>query len=146
MIALQMAMERARQEQLTFAAAVLDLSNPWLPPDHFDVIANFRFLERATFPVYRQALKTGGLIFFETFLKLEPELPNPGYYLDPGELLSAFQDYEILHWEENRVPAGERHPPRGTARLVAMKRTGYRSTSSETDGLSWTIGPPSSGC
>lgn len=120
-IALRMAVARAREEQLPLEAAVMDLSNPWLPPSFFDVIVNFRFLERATFPVYRQALKPGGLIFFETFMKLDPALPNPEYYLDPGELLSVFQDYEILHWEEIKVPAGEHHPPRGTARLVARK-------------------------
>jgi cyclopropane fatty-acyl-phospholipid synthase-like methyltransferase len=120
--ALRMAVERAREEKLALEAAVCDLSNPWLPPGYFDVIVNFHFLERATFPVYRQSLKTGGLLFFETFLKLDPELPNPDYYLDPGELLSAFQDYEILHWEEIKVPAGEHHPPRGTAQLVARKR------------------------
>lgn len=120
-IALRMAVERARQEKLPFEAAVMDLSDPWLPPAYFDVIVNFRFLERATFTVYRRSLKPGGLLFFESFLKLDPQLPNPEYYLDPGELLSAFQDYETLHWEENRVPAGEHHPPRGTARLVARK-------------------------
>jgi tellurite methyltransferase len=121
-VALHMAVERARVEKLPLEAAVMDLSRPWLPPGYFDVIVNFRFLERATFPVYRQALKQGGLIFFETYLKLDPALPNPEYYLDPGELLSVFQDYEILHWEENQVPAGEHHPPRGTAKLVARKQ------------------------
>jgi cyclopropane fatty-acyl-phospholipid synthase-like methyltransferase len=123
-IALRMAVERARAEGLSLDAAVMDLSHPWLPPDYFDIIANFRFLERATFPVYRAALKPGGLLFFESFLKLDLQLPNPEYYLDSGELLSVFQDYEILHWEESKTPVGEHHPPRGTARLVARKPVG----------------------
>jgi cyclopropane fatty-acyl-phospholipid synthase-like methyltransferase len=120
-IALRMAVERARQEKLPFEAAVMDLSDPWLPPAYFDVIVNFRFLERGTFSVYRASLKPGSLLFFESFLKLDLRLPNPEYYLDPGELLSAFQDYEILHWEESKVPVSEHQPPRGTARLVARK-------------------------
>jgi tellurite methyltransferase len=118
-IALRMAVQRSRETDLPFQAAVWDLANPWLPPDTFDVILNFHFLERATFPVYRQALKPGGLVFFETFLKLDLSLLNPDYYLNPGELRSAFEDYEILHSQEIKVPAGERHPPRGTAQLVA---------------------------
>jgi SAM-dependent methyltransferase len=119
--ALQLGKARARAESLPLDAAVWDLSIPWLPSACFDIIINFHFLERATFPAYRQALKPGSLLFFETFLKQDDGLPHPPYYLNQGELLSAFEDYEILHWEESSVPAGQSHPERGTAQLVARK-------------------------
>lgn len=120
-VALRAALERARQEGFSLEAAVMDLSDPWLPSARFDVIVNFRFLERSTFPVYRQALKPGGLLFFETYVKRVPGLQGPDYYLNPGELYSAFRDFEILYWEELAIDTGEEKPKRATARLVARK-------------------------
>ena len=102
-VALRAALERARREGFALEAAVLDLSHPWLPDKSFDVIVNFRFLERGTFPVYRRALKPGGLLFFETYVKRNLGLQDPNYYLDPGELRSAFRGFEILRSEERRV-------------------------------------------
>jgi SAM-dependent methyltransferase len=120
-VGLRLAIRRARAEGAPLSAAVLDLTELWLPAATFDVIVNFRFLARAAFSIYRQALKPGGLIIFETFLKLDAGLPNPKYYLDPGELRRAFAEFEILYYLENKVPENENHPERGTARLVARK-------------------------
>lgn len=58
-VGLRLAREQARRENLWLETAVYDLSHPWFPPACFDVILNFRFLERATFPMYRRALKPG---------------------------------------------------------------------------------------
>jgi SAM-dependent methyltransferase len=118
---LRLATRRARSHGLPLYAAVYDLADPWLPANHFDVIVNSHFLERATFIVYRKALKPGGLLFFETFVQIAASTARPDYYLDPGELRTAFQDFEILHWEEERTPQSAAHPDRGVARLVARK-------------------------
>src|SRR5947209_4781170 len=48
-------------------AVVADLTMFALPPDSFDVILNFYYLDRALWPVYTRALRPGGLLFFETF-------------------------------------------------------------------------------
>ena len=120
-VALRAAMQRARREGFTLAAAVLDLSTPWLPDNYFDVILNFRFLERGTFPVYRSALKPGGLLFFETYVKKASGLPDPDYYLNPGELHAAFRDFDIIYWEEVAVDTGQEEHGRAIARLVARK-------------------------
>lgn len=119
--ALHLAVQRARAERLPLEAAVLDLSDPWLPEQRFDVVLNFRFLSRAAFPVYRRALKRGGILFFESYVKLREDLPDEDYYLLPGELLQAFKGFEILHWEERQLPASAEHAPRGLASLVARK-------------------------
>lgn len=116
--ALQLARQRAREQGLRLSAAVVDLASPWLPPERFDVVVNFRFLERATFDVYRQALKSEGLLFFETFVKTEQDFDRPAYFLNPGELLRAFQDFQILHWREFKLPGADR----ATAQLVARKK------------------------
>ena len=121
LVALRLAKQRAGARSLPLEAVVYNLSNPWLPLNYFDVILNFHFLARAALPIYRQALKPGGLLFFETFQKAEQDLLVPDYYLEPGELLATFQDYEILYWEENILPATDTHPRRAMAQLVVRK-------------------------
>jgi SAM-dependent methyltransferase len=119
--ALKLAKQRAITLDLPLEAAVIDLSQPWLPEAHFAVIVNFHFLERPTFPVFRKALKPGGLIFFDTFTKRADHKDAPKYYLDPGELIGWFQDYEIIHYSEENLNPSKRHPERGLAQLVARK-------------------------
>jgi SAM-dependent methyltransferase len=118
---LKLAKQRANTSGISLHAAVVDLSQPWLPEEYFAVIVNFHFLERGTFPVYRKALKPGGLIFFDTFTKRTDQKDPPEYYLDPGELLGWFQDFEIIHYNEENLDPSERHPERGLAQLVARK-------------------------
>jgi SAM-dependent methyltransferase len=120
-VALRMAKRLARKEQLLLEASVCDLAAPWLPPFFFDVILNFHFFERATLPVFRAALKPGGLLFFESFVKIRDLPENPVYYLEPGELPSFFRDYEIIHYQETRLPPGKSHPERGLSQMVARK-------------------------
>ena len=119
--ALRLAKQRASNLGLPLEAAVIDLSNPWLPTDHFEVIVNFHFLERRMIPVYRQALTPGGVIFFDTFTKRDEKNDSPTYYLDPGELIEWFKDFEIIHYVEKDLNPSENHPERGFAQLVARK-------------------------
>jgi SAM-dependent methyltransferase len=119
--ALRLAKQRASSYGLPLEAAVIDLSNPWLPAAHFEVIVNFHFLERGTIPVYRQALKSGGLIFFDTFSKRGERNDNPVYYLDPGELIGWFHNFEIIHYAENDLIPSVNHSKRGIAQLIARK-------------------------
>lgn len=119
--ALRLAKQRARNLNLALEAAVTDLANPWLPAAHFEVIVNFHFLERGTIPVYRQALTSGGLIFFDTFSKRGERNDSPVYYLDPGELRGWFHDFEIIHYSENDLIPSVNHSKRGIAQLIARK-------------------------
>jgi SAM-dependent methyltransferase len=119
--ALRLARQRARAEGLSIHTAVVDLSRACFPEAYFDVILNFRFLERATFPAYRGALKPGGWLFFETYINLGGNPSPREYYLEPGELKAAFEDFKIIYWEERELPASENHPDRGLASLVARK-------------------------
>ena len=119
--ALRLAKQRASNIGLPLEAAVIDLSNPWLPAEYFDAILNFHFLERGTIPVYRQALKPGGLIFFDTFTKRGERNDSPVYYLDPGELIGWFHNFEIIHYAENDLFPSVNHSKRGIAQLIARK-------------------------
>ena len=99
-VGLRLAQQQARAQKLNMDTAVVDLSNIWLPANQFDVILNFRFLERATFSQYKRSLKPGGWLVFETFLRRETASTHPQYYLRPGELRLAFADFEINHYLE----------------------------------------------
>jgi SAM-dependent methyltransferase len=97
LVALELSCQAAHAQQLPFSAAVMDLSDPWLPDNHFDLLMNFRFLERKALPTYRSALKPGGLLFFETFLQSRATpTSHPEFYLQPGELQAAFATFEVL--------------------------------------------------
>ncbi len=96
-VGLRFGKEVAVRRGLRLETAVFDLTNPWLPANSFDVILNFRFLERHTFPVYRQALKPNGWLIFETFIRPCDDVLDPEYFLEPGELMSAFSDFDIIH-------------------------------------------------
>jgi len=118
--ALRLAQVQARKAKLPASFAVMDLTDPWLPASHFDVILNFYFLVRPLWSLYKEALKPGGLLFFETFL-WQPEIElRPERYLLPDELRQAFADWEILHYKENDHPHGQSRLRR-IAQLVARK-------------------------
>ena len=122
--ALRLAQSRVRQEALPVSFALMDLKDPWLPAERFDVILNFYYLSRPLLQTYRHAVKPGGLLFFETFLREETFFPfaggNPDHYLRPHELRDAFSDWDIVHYTETHH--GERPGrARRIAQLVARK-------------------------
>ena len=119
--ALRQAKKRAEAAGLVLEAAVIDLSKPWLPDNYFDVILNFHFLERATIPFYRRTLKSGGLIFFHTFCKRPGQTEDRIYYLEPGELIGWFNDYEVIHYTEEDSLLIENSKERSYAQLIARK-------------------------
>ncbi|RMG91486.1 MAG: class I SAM-dependent methyltransferase [Chloroflexi bacterium] len=120
-VGLRLAQAAAKARGVRLETAVYDLSHLWLPPHTFDVILNFRFLERHTFAIYRQSLKPGGLLFFETFVRSPRQTDTPHYYLQPGELRAAFADWEIIHWAEAPETCHHGRFPKLTASLVARK-------------------------
>ena len=119
-VALRLAVERARRKSLPFQAAVYDMALLQLPAHTFDVIVNFFFLERPTLAVYRRALKPGGVLVFETLLKTDTVTVRPEHYLELGELLPHFADFDILHSAE-AVGCGEN---RLSEQLIARKPLG----------------------
>jgi len=127
-VALRIAHSKVREEGLPVSFAVMDLLNPWLMPEHFDVILNFYYLSRPLWETYREALKPGGLLFFETFVRDDPFSVetdgNPLYYLEPEELRSTFKGWQIIHYEETHRVSRSMHQqnkPRRIAQLVARK-------------------------
>lgn len=86
----------------------------------YDAILVFNYLHRPLMADIRQAVRQGGLVFYETFTVRQREFGRPGnpdFLLAENELKELFADWEILHYFE-----GEReNPQRAIASLVARR-------------------------
>ncbi|MCA9956022.1 MAG: class I SAM-dependent methyltransferase [Anaerolineales bacterium] len=122
-VGLQLLRQKAAELNVVVETAVFDLTTPYFPPNCVDVLLNSRFLERMAFPAYRQALRPGGLLFFETFVHKE-DGDTPTYLLEPGELHHAFADFEIVHSLETAVRGHRSGKWRDIAQLIARKPNG----------------------
>jgi tellurite methyltransferase len=66
-------------------------------------IVVFYFLLRDSLGDLLRALKDGGVVIYETFLKRQNEIDryrNPDYLLGDGELIGLFGPLDLLHYEE----------------------------------------------
>lgn len=84
---------RRRAKGLQVTAQVVDVTAVQWPEAVFDVIVISRFLVRSLCPVILTALKPGGLLYCQTFVraKVAPVGPeNPEYLLEENELLRLF--------------------------------------------------------
>lgn len=103
----------------------VDLEKPGENPFEgqcFGGILVFRYLHRPLVPCLRKALLEGGILMYCTFTTAQRLLGrprNPDHLLNPGELLSWFEDWEVIHsWEGVRPD-----PDRAMAEIVCRKRS-----------------------
>ncbi len=119
----EVAVQRAKDRLPTLMAAVIDFNRFNLPADHFEVVINFYYLQRDLWPLYRRAIRSGGVLIFESLLidtlQVRPDY-NPEYLLQPGELRGAFLDWDILMYREGwRDKDGD--SPHSVASLVVRR-------------------------
>jgi tellurite methyltransferase len=111
----------ARERRLTFHAWAADLDTYPLPAERFDLLFCTRFLLRARWDDLKRSVKPGGFVMYETFtihqVKIGRGPSSPDHLLQPGELVEAFADWDVLFSEEAETPAA-------LARLVARKPGG----------------------
>ena len=85
-------------------AKEVDFDTYTLPKDHYDLIVCTFFLKRELFPQIIEALKTGGILIYETFVYHPDNEQVPSkrsYLLEEGELENAFKnDLEIIEYRE----------------------------------------------
>lgn len=106
-IARSNAIDQGVEKDLLFVNA--DLNHWFMPLNAFDLICVFRFLDRCLFPAIRDALRPGGLLFYNTRhqgLCCRDPGANPEYLLVQGELRNAFGDWLILYYREGLENAG----------------------------------------
>jgi SAM-dependent methyltransferase len=93
--------DEASRRGLSIQTEVVDLENgqPYLEPGSFDLIVVVHYLHRPLFPSIVSALRSGGVLVYETFTRAQAargKPTNPAFLLEPGELLDLVQPLEIL--------------------------------------------------
>ncbi len=112
-------------------------AGPWpLPGRRFDAVVVTNYLWRALFPALKAAVAPGGLLIYETFAQAHAALGRPRrpeFLLRPGELLDAVRErsapmaeppppsenWQVLAFEEGRLPGRGEVPEREVQRIVA---------------------------
>lgn len=106
-VAISYIQEKAEIDSLTIDAEVVDLTDldnrQWQKGSYNLVVITF-YLDRSLFPIAKHLVKEGGHIFIETFYQSRMN-ENKGvsnqYKLMPKELLSEFEGWTVLYFEEN---------------------------------------------
>jgi SAM-dependent methyltransferase len=95
-----------------------DLEHSSLPSGQFELVVCFNYLQRSLFAPIERALRTGGMLVYETYTVEQLSFPggphHPEHLLRPHELRAAFSVLEILFFREFRIG-------KGIASLLARK-------------------------
>ena len=87
-----------------FVQANLEDGSPWpLPGERFQGIVVTNYLHRPLFPVLADALASGGVLLYETFMQGNERYgkpSNPAFLLRPGELWQAFAGLHLIAFEQ----------------------------------------------
>jgi len=121
-VAIERALNFAREKGVTIRAEQADLTSYTLPSETFDVVLNFYFLERGLIPEIKRCLKKSGMAIFETYTaEHQKYVPfNPRYLLDENELLHLFLDFKVTFYQERVEDSGG--VKKAVARLLAEKK------------------------
>jgi SAM-dependent methyltransferase len=123
-VGLEKARKLARKAGLRIRTIPADLDIYPIPEEHYDLIANFYFLDRSLISKIRGGLKKGGRVIFETYLIEQRDLGtkgprNPKYFLKHNELLRMFKGFRILLYREGIFTEDRRK--KAVASLIAEK-------------------------
>ena len=127
-IALAKLDEQAQQQNLPTATHRCLITADRLPKNHFDVIVISRFLDRSLCNAIMAALKTEGLLFYQTFTrnKVDQQGPsNPNYLLDCNELLRLFSPLNLIFYQEFGRTGNLQHGNRNEASYIGQKLNRY---------------------
>jgi tellurite methyltransferase len=92
----------ADEKGVAIETCLVDLDSWEIRQNAFDLILCFNFLDRKIFSSMKNALKPGGLIFYETFTVDYLKYSNfkREWVLEHNELLDAFSELRILSYRE----------------------------------------------
>lgn len=103
-VALAKLQDFAKSDSLPVNTLLRDVEQAPPQANSFDVIVVSQFLYRPIFPALLDALKPGGLLFYQTFHqhKLSTEGPSsPDYLLAANELLTLLAPLQLLFYRED---------------------------------------------
>ena len=105
-VAIEAVQSRAAEKDLPLLASLRDVSAQPPAPASFDVIVVSYFLSRELAPALCAALRPGGLLFYQTFVrdKVSEQGPsNPDFLLAENELLRLFAPLRLRVYREEGV-------------------------------------------
>jgi len=117
--------EVALEQQLAIQAEVRDVEANPPGPETFDVIVVSYFLGRDIIPALKQALKPGGLIYYQTFTRQRVSDRGPQraeFRLAEQELLQLFSGLQVLFYREEGCVGDVQQGFRDEAMLVGRKQ------------------------
>jgi len=117
------AVRQAKRRHPKLMAVIADMKRFNIPPDTFDLILNFYYLQRGLWPAYKRALRPGGILIFESLTREMLDIKKdiePSYLLAPGELKREFADLEIIVYREGWTNSRS-GIPRAVASLIARR-------------------------
>jgi len=101
-----------------------DLDKYNLTPNKYDLIVNVNYLNRRLVSQMKDALRSGGVLMFETFIVAHGDFNMPttnlDYLLRKNELLHSFIGLDIIYYEE-KIDINLRGEKVKVASLVAKK-------------------------
>jgi tellurite methyltransferase len=115
----------ARAQGLPITAEVRDVVLHPPEPGRFDVIVASRFLERSLAEPLMQALRPGGLLFYQTFTRSRAGSGGPSndaFRLAENELLVLFAPLIVRVYREEGLTGDTASGFRSEAMLVGQKR------------------------
>jgi tellurite methyltransferase len=116
----QNALRLAGENRVTLKTQTADLESGYqINTDYYDLIICFNYLQRSLIPRIKTALKSGGMIVYETFIidQIQFGRPsNPDFLLYYNELLDMFRDFRCLRYREGII-----ENRRAIASLIAQK-------------------------
>ena len=91
----------AEERHLPLRAEVVDLESGFSRTfsQKYDVIVVVHYLHRPLFPAFRDALRPGGVLVYETFTRAQAQRgkpTNPAFLLEPGELRELVAPLEVV--------------------------------------------------
>ncbi|MEW6038433.1 MAG: methyltransferase domain-containing protein [Pseudomonadota bacterium] len=105
----------ARAEALPIDARVANVLESQWPTERYDVIVVARFLERTLVREIADALKPGGLLFYQTFVETKSGISGPSdprFLLRDNELIRLFDGLLIRYYRDEartgKPDAGQR--------------------------------------
>ena len=114
------ALNLARTVGVPVRALVADLEKGYqFEKNAYDLIVCFNYLHRPLFQTMKDALRTGGMVVYETFIVDQAQFgkpKNPDHLLKHNELLRLFRAFRCLRYREGII--GEKNAIAG---IIAQK-------------------------
>lgn len=123
-VAIDALWSRTETASLSLQATVRDVNVQQPTPVSFDVIVVSYFLQRELAPALCAALRPGGLLFYQTFVKdkVSQQGPsNPEFLLAENELLTMFAELRIRVYREEGTLGNTTQGLRNEALFVGQK-------------------------